>query len=107
MKDQSGTMHPAKMGEQHGMIEHGQMMSGMMGMSNQMSEMMGKMSGMMKDMPAGKMKRMSGVLNDMSHRMQEMYVAMSSAKVSAKDIKNMQDRMVEKQKEMPEMEMHK
>src|ERR1017187_9560421 len=31
MKDQSGTMHHDKMGEHHGMMEHGQMMSGMMG----------------------------------------------------------------------------
>jgi len=51
MKDQSGTMHHYKMADHRGMMEHGQMMNGMTGMSNQMTEMMGKMSGMMKDMP--------------------------------------------------------
>jgi hypothetical protein len=69
MKDQSGTMHHDKMGEHHGMMEHGQMMGGMMDMSNQMSEMMGKMSGTMRDMPAGKMKMLSSAMNDMSRQM--------------------------------------
>jgi hypothetical protein len=78
-----------------------------MGMSNRMSATMGKMSGMMKDMPAGNIKRMAGVMNDMSHQMLEMSVAMSSGKVSAKDMKKMQDRMMEIEKEMSGMEMHK
>jgi hypothetical protein len=107
MKDQSGTMHHDKMGEHQDMMEHGQMMGGMMGMSNRMSATMGKMSGMMKDMPAGNIKRMAGVMNDMSHQMLEMSVAMSSGKVSAKDMKKMQDRMMEIEKEMSGMEMHK
>ena len=106
MKDQSGTMNHDKMGEHHGMMEHGQMMGGMMGMSNRMSATMGKMSGMMKDMPAGNIKRMAGVMNDMSHQMLDMSVAMSSGKVSAKDMKKMQDRMMEIEKEMSGMEMH-
>ena len=42
----------------NGMMERGQMMGGMMEMSNQMSTTMGKMSGMMKDMPAGNMKKL-------------------------------------------------
>lgn len=62
------------------------MMGGMRDMSNLMSATMGKMSGMMKDMPAGNMKNMSR--------------AMSSGKVSAKDMKKMQDRMIEIEKEM-------
>jgi hypothetical protein len=107
MKDQSGTMHHDKMGEHRGMMEHGQMMSGMMGISNQMSGTMGKMSGMMKDMPADKMKKMSGVMNDMSHQMQEMSMAMGNGKLTAKEMKKMQDRMTEIQREMSGMEMHK
>jgi hypothetical protein len=39
--------------------------------------------------------------------MLEMSVAMSSGKVSAKDMKKMQDRMMEIEKEMSGMEMHK
>ena len=90
-----------------GMMERGQMMGGMMDMSNQMSEMMGKMSGTMKDMPPARMKTMSGVMNDMSHQMQDMSMAMASGKVSAKEMKRMRDRMMEIQKEMSGMEMHK
>ncbi len=107
MKDQSGTMHHDTMGENHGMMDHGQMMSGMMGMSNQMAEMMGKMSGIMKDLPAGNMKKMSGAMNEKSHQMQGMSLAMGTGKVTAKEMKKMQDRMTEIQKEMSGMAMHK
>lgn len=107
MKDQSGTTHQDKMGEHHGMMEHGQMMSGMMGMSNQMAEMMGKMSGMMKDMPAGNMKKMSGAMNEMSHQMLDMSTMMGSGKCTAAEMKRMQERMTKIQGEMSGMEMHK
>ncbi len=107
MKDQSGTMHHDKMGEYHGMMEHGQMMSGMMGMSNQMTETMGKMSGMMKDMSPGNMKKMSGAMNDMSHQMLDMSMMMGSGKCTAAEMKKMQDRMTEIQREISGMEMHK
>ena len=103
MKDQSGTMHHDKMGEHYGMMEHGQMMSGMMDMSHQMSGTMDKMSGAMKDMPADKMKRLSGVMKDMSSQMQEMSMAMGNGKVTAKEMKRMQDRMTEIQGEMSGM----
>jgi hypothetical protein len=101
MEGQNKGMHHEQM------MEHGQMMGGMMGMSNQMYAMMGKMSGMMKDMPPEKTKRMSGVMKDMSHQMLEMSTAMDSGKVSAEEMKKMQDRMMEIQKEMAGMEMHK
>lgn len=101
MEGQNKSMHHEQM------MEHGQMMSGMMGMSNQMSAMMSQMSGMMKEMPAGQMKMMSGVMNEMSHQMQDMSMAMASGKVSANKMKRMQDRMMEIQKEMSGMEMHK
>ncbi len=112
MNDQNGIMHHDKMGEHHGMMDHGmmdhgQMMGGMMAMSNQMSATMGKMSDMMKDMPARNMKRMSGVMNQMSHQMQEMSLAMSTGRVTAKQMKHMQDRMNEIQRKMSGMEMHK
>jgi hypothetical protein len=46
-------------------------------------------------------------MNDMSHQMQDMSMAMASGKVSANKMKRMQDRMMEIQKEMSGMEMHK
>ena len=107
MKDQSGTMHQDKMGENHSVMEHGQMMSGMTGMSNQMAQMMGKMSGMMKDMPAGNMKKMSGAMNEMSHQMLDMSTMMGSGKCTAAEMKRMQERMTKIQGEMSGMEMHK
>ena len=107
MKDQSGTMHHDKMGEHHGMMEHGEMMSGMMGMSNQMAEMMGKMSSMMKDLPAGNVKKMSGAMNEMSHQMVDMSVMMGSGRSTAAGMKRMQDRMTKIQREMSGMEMQK
>ena len=94
MEGQNKGMHHEQM------MEHGQMMGGMMGMSNQMYAMMG-------NMPPEKTKRMSGVMKDMSHQMLEMSTAMDSGKVSAEEMKKMQDRMMEIQKEMAGMEMHK
>lgn len=102
----SGMHHDQKM-EQGGMMEHGQMMGDMMSMSNQMSEMMGKISGMMKDMPKDNMKMMSSVMKDLSHQMMKMSTAMDAGKVSAKEMKRMRDKMMEIQKRMSAMEMHK
>jgi hypothetical protein len=101
MESQNKSMHHEQM------MEHGQMMGGMMDMSNQMSEMMGRISVTMKDMPAGRMKMMSSAMNDMSHQMQDMSIAMAGGKVSAKEMKRMQDRMMEIRKEISGMEMHK
>jgi hypothetical protein len=58
-------------------------------------------------MPAGRMKMMSSAMNDMSHQMQDMSIAMAGGKVSAKEMKRMQDRMMEIRKEISGMEMHK
>jgi hypothetical protein len=104
---QKSGMHQGQMMQHGGMMDHGQMMGGMRGMSNQMSEMMGKISGMMKDMPASNMKMMCGVMNDMSHQMMEMSMAMGSGKVSEEAMKKMQGRMMEIQKRISGMEMHK
>lgn len=62
MEGQQSGMKHGQMMQHKGMMEHGQMMGDMMGMTNQMSDMMVKMSGMMKDMPADKMKPTSGIM---------------------------------------------
>lgn len=54
-----------------------------------------------------KSRRMSDVMQDMSHRTMEMSTAMDSGKVSTKEMKKMQDRMMEIQKEMSGVETHK
>jgi hypothetical protein len=104
---QKSGMGHGQMMEQGGMMEHGKMMGDMMTMSNQMSEMMGKMSGMMKDMPKGNMKTMSGVMKDLSQQMMKMSTAFGGGKISGKEMKKMQDRMMEIQKRISGMEMHK
>ena len=106
MEGQNQSMHQGQMMEHGQMMNHSQMMGGMMGMSNQMSTTMDKMAGMMKNMPPSRMKGMSGVMNDMSHQMLEMSMAMGSGTISAEEMKKMQDRMTEIQKEMSGMEMH-
>jgi hypothetical protein len=50
---------------------------------------------------------MSGVMNDMSHQMREMSMAIGNGRVSAREMKQMEDRMMEIKKEMSGMEMHK
>ena len=85
----------------------GQIMVDMMGMTNQMSDMMGKMSGMMKDMPADKMKTTSGIMKDMSHQMMEMSKIMEKGNASEKEMKKMQEKMTTLQKKMSDMGMKK
>jgi hypothetical protein len=104
---QKSGMGHGQMMEQGGMMEHDQMMGNMTTMTNQMSEMMGKISGMMKDMPKDNMKTMSGVMKDLSQQMMKMSTAIAGGKISGKEMKNMQDRMMEIQKRMSGMEMHR
>ena len=85
----------------------GQMMNNMMGMTNQMSEMMGKMSNMMKDMPAGNTKQMSELMKEMSRQMMDMSKMTGKSTVSEKEMKGLQDRMMQMQKKMSELEMKK
>lgn len=101
------TMEHATMMEHGTMMGRDTMMSDMKGMSNQMSEVMGKMSGMIKDMPQGNMKMMSDVMKDISNQMMDMSTANSGGKTSAEGKKKMHDRMMEIQKKISEMEMHK
>jgi hypothetical protein len=53
------------------------------------------------------MKMMSGVMTDMSHQMMAMSMAMGTGRVSGKEMKKMQDRMMEIQKRMSGMDIHK
>jgi hypothetical protein len=104
MEGQKGDTQRDQMREHGGMMERGQMMGDMIGMSNQMSETMGRMSGMMKHMRPGIGNMMSDVMKDMSHQMMEMSEVIGSGRVSVKDMKQMQQRMMEIQKRMSEME---
>ena len=89
------------------MMEHGQMMGGMADMGHQMAEMMGTISGRMKDMPEGDMKAMSGVMKDISQQMMAMSKVMGGGKVSTKEMKKMQDRVMDIKNRMPGTDMHK
>ncbi|MGZ6250234.1 MAG: hypothetical protein ACXWMC_11520 [Syntrophales bacterium] len=96
-----------QMMEQKGMMGQGQMMSNMMGMTNQMSEMMGKMSNMMKDMPAGNTKQMSELMKEMSRQMMDMSKMTGKSTASEKEMKGLQDRMMQMQKKISELEIKK
>jgi hypothetical protein len=89
------------------MMEHSQMMNGMINMSNRMSAMMGKMSGTMKDMPADRMKQMSPLMKDMSQHMMEMARIMEKGKVPENVMKNLHERMNRMEKMMSDMEKKK
>jgi len=107
MMNNGGMMGQDHMMEHGGMMDHGQMMGDMMGMSNQMSDMMGSMAGMMQNMPADSMGKMSGVMKDMSQQMMEMSQAMATGKVSAEQMKHMQNRMTQIQQKLSGMGMQK
>ena len=70
----------------------------MMDTSKLMAETMGKMSGMMKDMPRGDMKKMSGTMNEISHQILDMSRMMGSGKSTPAEMKKMQHRMNEIQR---------
>jgi len=96
-----------QMAGQKGMMGQGQMMNNMMGMTNQMSETMGKMSNMMKNMPAGNMKEISEIMKGMSQQMMDMSKMMGKGTASEKDMKNLQDKMMQMQNKISEFEKKK
>jgi altronate dehydratase len=76
-------------------MEQGQMMGGKIDMSILISTMKDKMSGMMNDVQQGKIKTMSRVIDDMSHSIWEMSLAMGSGKITSKEMKKMRNRIME------------
>ena len=62
---------------------------------------------MMKDMPRDKMEMMSEMIKEMSQHMMDMSKCLEKGMVSEKDMKSMQDKMMQMKKKMSEIEMIK
>jgi hypothetical protein len=108
MGGQKGETGKGMMGGQQGqMMSQGQMTNNMMGMTSKMSDMLGKLSGMMKDMPATNMKQMADIMRGMSQQMMDMSKTMGIGAASEKDMKHLQDGMMQMQKKVSELETKK
>lgn len=86
-----------------GMMERGQMMSNMADMMNQMAGMMENMAGMIKVITKDRTKAASEMMEDMAKQMTEMSKIMERGMALEKEMKTMQDRMIEFKKRMGEM----
>jgi hypothetical protein len=80
-------------GQQGGMMQRGQMIGDMMGITNQMSDMLSKLSAMLKDMPQDRVTKASELMKAMSHNMMEMSKIMKRGKASYNEMKELQSRM--------------
>lgn len=106
-KGQMGNMEKGQMSGHQGMMEHDQMMGGMMDMSKQMSDMMGKASDMMNNMPKDRMKHMAPFMHKMSGQMMEMSKMMEKGTMSETDMKKLKDHMGKLQNMMTDLEKKK
>ncbi len=101
MRDEAG-----EMGRSH-MMEHGNMMGDMMGitqdmsaMMRDMSEMMGDMSKMSKDMSRDRMHKMSNMMREMCAEMNRMSDIMDKGMATEQEMRTMHNRMMEIQKQI-------
>ncbi len=89
-----GEMGKGQMMEHKGMMEHGQMMNGMVDMMQQMSGMMHDMEENMGNMPKEKMLNMSKMMKEMSSHMVKMSGIMEKGMATEKDMKMLHDEMM-------------
>ncbi len=98
-----------EMGQGH-MMEQGHMMGSMMGVTQDMSVMMRRMSGMMggisnmsREMSGDRMHNMSNMMRDMCREMSRMADFMDKGAATDEEMKAMRNRMMEMQKQMPDL----
>ena len=83
------------------MVEHGQMMDVIKGMTLDMSTMMGKLSGMMDgEMSREKMHKTSELIRDVAAEMNRMSFMIDKGSVTLEEMKDLQNRVIEIQKQM-------
>jgi hypothetical protein len=89
------------------MMEQKEMMENMVGMMDQMSGMMARMPKMLVRVmpPPDVRKMMFEIIKEMSMQMMDMSKIMEKGTASDKEMKMMQDKMVQTQKKMDELEM--
>ncbi len=88
-------------------LEHGSVVHRLMLMTNIMSQVMGKMSLILQENQIDKMKRISGLMKDMSEQTREMSRIMEAGNASAEEMMQLQDKTMQLQQKMSEIEAGK
>jgi len=88
-------------------LEHGSVMHRLMLMTNIMSQITGKMSLILQENQIDKMKRISGLMMDMSEQAKEMSGIMEAGNASAEEMMRLQNRTMQMQQKMAEIEAGK
>jgi hypothetical protein len=85
-------------------LEHGSVMHRLMLMTNIMSQVMGKMALILQENQIEKMKRISGLMTDMSEQAKEMSRIMEAGNASAEEMMHLQNKTMQLQQKMSEIE---
>jgi hypothetical protein len=88
-------------------LEHGSVVHRLMVMTNMMSQVMGKMALVLQENQIDKMKRISGLMKDMSEQTREMSRIMEAGNASAEEMMQLQDKTMQLQQKMSEIEAGK
>ena len=88
-------------------LEHGSVMHRLMLMTNIMSQVMGKMSLVLQENQLDKIKRISGLMQDMSEQAKEMSRIMEAGNASADEMMQLQNRTMQMQQKMSEIDAGK
>lgn len=88
-------------------LEHGPVMHRLMLMTNIMSQVMGKMALILQENQIDKMKQISGLMKDMSEQAKEMSRIMEAGNASQEEMMQLQNRTMQMQQKMSEIEAAK
>ena len=86
------------------MIDHGQMMKNLKGITRDMSIIMGELSGMMnQDMSRERMQKTSELMRDVAAEMNSVSFMLERGNVTEEEMKDLENRMIEIQKNMSDI----
>jgi len=88
-------------------LEHGSVMQRLTLMTNIMSQVMGKMALILHENQIDKMKRISGLMKDMSEQAREMSRIMEAGNASAEEMMQLQNKTMQLQQKMSDIEAGK
>ena len=88
-------------------LEHGSVMHRLTLMTNVMSHVMGKMALVLQENRIDKMKQISGLMKDMSEQAGEMSRIMEAGNASAEEMMRLQNKTMQLQQKMSEIEAGK
>jgi hypothetical protein len=84
-------------------LEHGSVVHRLMLMTNIMSQVMGKMALVLQENQIDKMKRISGLMKDVSEQTREMSRIMEAGNASPEEMMQLQDKTMQLQQKMSEI----